>query len=231
VILLVDLEHHRLHQDPESADQELARQLRIKYRLEEISDQFCLIQRHERVTPPLLDVLKPAAMLVSGNFTDWHHYDPATLAGVRAIFRQGELPVLAFCGGAQLMVESFGGELGPMGPWQEGDTRKGANDERWPGMRQERGFMPIKLVGEHPLLTGVPERPVVLQAHYWEIKSLPEDFANYAISRLCPIQLVAHRDRPLFGCQFHPEQYDEAHPDGRLLLQNFFQIAAAFWRE
>jgi anthranilate/para-aminobenzoate synthase component II len=37
--------------------------------------------------------------------------------------------------------------------------------------------------------------------------------------------VLAHQSAPLFGAQFHPENYDDAHPDGRIILENFFRIA------
>lgn len=37
--------------------------------------------------------------------------------------------------------------------------------------------------------------------------------------------MIKHRDRLLYGTQFHPEAYDEAHLDGKKLLQNFFRLA------
>lgn len=62
---------------------------------------------------------------------------------------------------------------------------------------------------------------------FWEVKSPPDGFRVYAESDLCAIQIMAPlgEAQPLFGTQFHPEEYDEAHPDGRRLLVNFFRMA------
>ena len=46
-----------------------------------------------------------------------------------------------------------------------------------------------------------------------------------ADSEACPIQAMRHVRRPLYGFQFHPERYTEAHPDGRTILANFFRLA------
>jgi anthranilate/para-aminobenzoate synthase component II len=37
---------------------------------------------------------------------------------------------------------------------------------------------------------------------------------------------VEHRDRPIFGVQFHPESIASEH--GRQILRNFLDLAAAF---
>jgi anthranilate/para-aminobenzoate synthase component II len=39
------------------------------------------------------------------------------------------------------------------------------------------------------------------------------------------VQAVKHKTRPVYGTQFHPEIWDDAHPDGKRLLQDFFRIA------
>lgn len=36
---------------------------------------------------------------------------------------------------------------------------------------------------------------------------------------------MRHGARPLYGVQFHPERYSEAHPDGMRILANFFRLA------
>jgi|SRR5271166_3115739 len=40
------------------------------------------------------------------------------------------------------------------------------------------------------------------------------------------IMAIAHRDRPVYGVQFHPESIASEH--GRRILQNFLDLAAAF---
>jgi len=65
----------------------------------------------------------------------------------------------------------------------------------------------------------------VEQRHFWELKDLPEGFVRLADSEACPIQAMRHVRRPLYGFQFHPERYTEAHPDGRTILANFFRLA------
>jgi GMP synthase (glutamine-hydrolysing) len=224
MIVYVDLEHERFRQDPAQADASLARRLRVKYRLEDISGEPCLIARYTRVSPKLLNDVNARAVLVSGCSTDFEHYAEADLAGLRAVYRAAAWPTLGFCGGCQLMAQTYGAPIAALGPLAPGepDPYQAAFT---PGMRQERGFMPVALQASHPLFDGLTSEPVVFQAHYWEVKALPAGFRALAASDLCCIQALAHEQLPLFGTQFHPEMYDEAHPDGRRLLENFFRLA------
>jgi GMP synthase-like glutamine amidotransferase len=41
----------------------------------------------------------------------------------------------------------------------------------------------------------------------------------------CGIQAMKHGRRIIYGTQFHPENYDDRHLDGKIILQNFFRIA------
>jgi GMP synthase (glutamine-hydrolysing) len=56
------------------------------------------------------------------------------------------------------------------------------------------------------------------------VKDLPADFILTATNDVSPIQAMQHTSLPLFGIQFHPELFDEEHPHGRTILENFLQL-------
>jgi len=226
MIVYVDLEHERLRKDPAHAESSLAECLKIKYRLEGISGQPCLIVRYDRLNPGLLHEHKIRAVLVGGNSTDWEHYSEADLAGLRAVFREAAWPTLGFCGGCQMLAQSYGAEISPLGPLPSGAPDPYTHLRLSPGMKQERGFMPLRVVQPHPLFESLAPLPVVYQSHYWEIKSPPHGFRTFAETDLTAVQMIAHERLPLYGTQFHPELYDAAHPDGRILLENFFRTSS-----
>jgi GMP synthase (glutamine-hydrolysing) len=223
MLVYVDLEHERLQQKPEQWEQSLARRLKIKYRLEDISGEPCLIVRYNRVTPELLRDLKVRVVMVSGCATEFEHYSEESLAGLRTIFQEAAWPMLCFCGGMQLLADTYGAKIGPLRPLapDEADPYQGAYQ---PGIKQEQGFMPVRVEAGHPIFDGLGSLPTFFQAHYWEVKEVPAAFRALAATDLCSIQAIAHRDLPIIATQFHPEQYDEAHGDGRKLLENFFRI-------
>jgi GMP synthase-like glutamine amidotransferase len=231
VIVYVDLEHNRLRQDSALWQFFATQALETKYRLEAISGELCLIVHYARLTPALLRELNPQALVVGGHYTGLWHYAEGDLAGLRAVFREAAWPTLSFCGGFHLMAQTYGGETGPM----EGVSESYPGTPHPPGVsgsdlseqttKQERGFMPVRVLEPHPLFEGLGRRPVVFQLHSWEVKSPPDGFRALAESDLCRVQALAYESRPLFGTQFHPEQYDDAHPDGRKILENFFEVA------
>jgi len=65
--------------------------------------------------------------------------------------------------------------------------------------------------------------------HYCEVKKLPPGFELLASSGHCRIAAMRHRDRPLYGTQFHPEGYDRPFFHGRTVLENFARIVREYW--
>jgi GMP synthase-like glutamine amidotransferase len=225
MIVFVDLEHERLQQvDPERGQRTYANRLRVKYRLEDIAGAPCLLMRYRHVTPERLHDLKVKAVVVSGNSTEFEHYREASLAGLRAVLRAAVYPTLAFCGGCQILAQTYGAEIGPIGPLPPTVVDPTADNILAPGMIQERGFMPVQVIQPHPLFAELGETPVFLESHYWEVKAPPPGFALYASTATCKVQMIAHESQPLIAVQFHPEYYDDAHRDGQQLIENFFRF-------
>jgi len=110
------------------------------------------------------------------------------------------LPVLGICYGAQLMASRMGGEVAP------GETR-------------EYGRAHLQMLKENPLLQAVPGNSVVWMSHSDTIIQLPEGFDSLASTESIPVAAMAHREKPWFGLQFHPEV---VHSDqGMQVLKNF----------
>lgn len=227
MIVFVDLEHARLQtENPRGALHSMALRLKIKYRLEDISGEPCLIMRYPHVTPERLAELGVKAVVVSGNSTEFEHYSENSLAGLRATWRAASLPTIGFCGGAQLMAQSFGAQIGPIGQLPPGVEDDPVQVNIAPaGYYQESGFLPVRVVQPHPLLAGLGEQPTFAEYHYWEIKAPPLGFQLLASTDKCQVQLIAHEKLPLYIAQFHAEQYSDEHADGRTLLANFFRLA------
>lgn len=228
MILFVDLEHDHLQHDPALWEKSRALILKIKYRLEDLSGEPCLIVRYDKISPDLVRDLAPRAIAVSGCFSDYVHYDPQMLAGLRTLYQQPPRPIIGFCAGMQLMAEAHGATLGPIGALPtavpQPDVSPTPNPYP-PDMFHETGFLPVEITTpEHPLLAGLNSTLTVYQFHYWEVKDLPIAFETLAQSERTPIQIIAHRTLPLFGTQFHAEQYSDENSDGRNLLKNFFQL-------
>ena len=69
-----------------------------------------------------------------------------------------------------MMAETFGSRAAAIDESEDGDMYDGA----WKERTHESGFMQVRQTKPHPLFEGLSDDMVFLEAHYWEIKSVPE---------------------------------------------------------
>jgi GMP synthase (glutamine-hydrolysing) len=72
------------------------------------------------------------------------------------------------------------------------------------------------------LFDGVPEKSIVWESHNDEVAKLPRVFEILAESNSCQIQAMKHRNKPIYGLQFHPEV--EHTEFGEKIFNNFVKI-------
>jgi GMP synthase (glutamine-hydrolysing) len=92
-------------------------------------------------------------------------------------------------------------------------------------MLWEYGYTEIEILQPDPLFEGLGDPPVLWESHFWEVEAVPPGFTLLATTDTCRVQALKHDERLLYSTQFHPEAYNDEHPDGKLLLANFFRIA------
>jgi GMP synthase (glutamine-hydrolysing) len=95
--------------------------------------------------------------------------------------------------------------------------------EGYEGARRERGYFPVETTGDG-IFKDLPSQITVWHSHFDEVKELPEGFRRTAFNENSAIQAMEHTGRSLFGVQFHPELFDDEHPDGRQVIENFLRM-------
>ncbi len=138
---------------------------------------------------------------------------PESVYGDEAVPFNSELldlrvPLLGLCYGHQLLAHHLGGEVRHLGHGEYG-----------------RAEFYTECASPSPLLEGVPAESVVWMSHGDTPVRPPADFEITGTSRLCPVAAMAHRERPIFGLQFHPEVNDTEF--GNRILANFVKITGA----
>lgn len=114
---------------------------------------------------------------------------------------EGSLPVLGICYGAQLMAQTYGGEVSRSAAREYGRARLGT---------VQRGSA---------LTEGIEAGAQVWMSHGDTIVRLGEGFAVTASTESIPVAMFEDAKRKLYGVQFHPEV---SHTEvGRTLLKNF----------
>lgn len=117
------------------------------------------------------------------------------------LIKESKTPILGICLGFELMVYAFGGKL-----------------KKMPNKIQE--IHRIDYTND-PIFEGVSDL-VVYKGHRWIVETLPQEFISLAHSAT-GIEVIKHKERFLYGVQFHPEAYPES-TNGYKILQNFLKM-------
>jgi anthranilate synthase component 2 len=132
--------------------------------------------------------------------------DPGDFAVGRDVLLAATVPVLGVCLGMQGLVSVYGGHVGQVRP-AHGDTARVVHD----------GSL---------LFGGIPSPFTAVRYHSLAALDLPDVLVETA---WCDgedgrvVMGVAHRDKPLWGVQFHPESVLTEH--GERLVRNFLEGA------
>ena len=113
------------------------------------------------------------------------------------------LPILGICYGHQMIAYLYGGKV-----------EKGSS--------AEYGLGKVDITGENDIFKGVPKEINVWVSHFDEIKELPEGFVSLANSEICKVEAMKHKEKKIYGVQFHPEVWHTEH--GEDILKNFLEL-------
>jgi GMP synthase (glutamine-hydrolysing) len=193
---------------------------RMRERFKALSGLECLVVHRSEVSGADLDRPQIKAILISGrNTTDV----PPEDGPFYGLIQNTKIPMIGFCGGGQLIGKAYGLDIARMRRLREGE--KDPLPRYHPGFFKEWGFLKVRIVRPDPLFAGLQKEIVVKEAHAFQLPEVPPGFDLLASTPDCRVQAIKHRERMVYGVQFHPEQYDDTHPDGRAVLENFFRLA------
>ncbi len=142
--------------------------------------------------PPLLK-----GIILSGS--PFSVNDPRAPLISREIYDSG-VPVLGICYGLQLTTHLLGGKV-------EASSKK------------EYGRAELFVKEDSPLFKNIPEESTVWMSHGDKVLQLPDDFKAIATTGNSPFAAIQHREKAIFGLQFHPEVAHSAF--GRKMVENF----------
>ena len=110
------------------------------------------------------------------------------------------IPILGLCYGHQLIAYLLGGEV-----------KRGA--------RQEYGVAYVTIDKPISILKGLNRTEKVWMSHGDTVQKLSEDFEILAHTKNCPVAAFHHREKAIYGLQWHPEVVHTER--GMEMLRNF----------
>ncbi|HKO62521.1 MAG TPA: hypothetical protein VJV03_15255 [Pyrinomonadaceae bacterium] len=192
---------------------------------------------------------KPDAIVISGTLRDFDYYNPEVIETFGEFIRETRIPVLAICGGHQLVGLSFGARVLTLDRLEQHEQR-----ENRPLEYQYR-FVRITDPAD-PIFRGIANPSAglwqeyttqsrllrVWQNHGLQLDRVPEGFDLLATSYLCRNQMMVRRDagQLIYTVQFHLEksfedwnksrtrwEHQNESRDGRIIFENFLNLARA----
>jgi len=126
--------------------------------------------------------------------------DPQPYINHFAWIRTYQKPLLGICFGHQILGLLHGARISRM--------------------REDRDFQEIEVLKDDPIFDRLPDI-FEMQEDHCEHISLPQCFDLLACSDACINEAMKHKEKPLYGVQFHPEVSGNY---GHVLLANFAHL-------
>lgn len=193
-----------------------------------------------------VDKFQPDAIVLSGTLRDFDYYEQSILDSFKTFIRKTRTPVLAICGGHQLVGLSFGARVITLDKLEQHEQRQDRPQEyQYRFIRITDPNDPI-FDRVHSVEAGMVNEWKkarilrVWQNHGLQLDRVPKGFNLLATSYLCRNQMMVKRTEGqlIYTVQFHLEKSFEdwnksrtrwEHPnesrDGRLLFENFLMLA------
>ena len=191
----------------------------------------------------------PDAIVLSGTLRDFDLYSQALIESFNGFIKSNRVPVLAICGGHQLVGQAFGATVTTLDGKPPSEKRNGrvieyqyrfvkitdASDPIFAGIEEDPGGRWQKYTGRRHLLR-------VWQNHGLQLDRLPEGFKKLAKGYLSEVQMMVRRtaEQLIYGVQFHIEksfqdwqadkywEHRNESRDGRLIFDNFLVESLRF---
>ena len=193
--------------------------------------------------------LQPDAIVLSGTLRDFDYYNPEVIETFGQFIRETRVPVLAICGGHQLVGLSFGARVITLDRLEQHEQRE--------NRPLEYQYRYVRITdSKDPIFRGIanPSSGLwqdyttqsrllrVWQNHGLQLDRVPEGFSLLATSYLCRNQMMVRRDagQLIYTVQFHLEksfedwnksrtrwEHQNESRDGRIIFENFLNLALA----
>jgi len=143
-----------------------------------------------------------SGLIISGG--KGNPYEPLNLTANYVALMNLDVPTIGFCLGHEIIGAAWQAKVKRLDDYQN---------------RKEKIVIDVP---EDPVFEGLGKAEFMIQKkHRFHLPSVPQGFINLAHSAVCPVEIIRHQDKPIYGFQGHPEVSGN---DGLLIMSNFIQM-------
>ena len=131
-------------------------------------------------------------------------YEPLNLSTNFVALMNFDVPILGICLGYEIIAVAYMGRIKRLEKYQQ-------------------KLQSVRVIKTNdPIFQGLVSDEVMLRKqHQYQVSKLPPDFIKLAESDICEIEIIRHKDKPIYGFQSHPEV---SGINGLLIMRNFLNM-------
>jgi GMP synthase (glutamine-hydrolysing) len=172
------------------------RQFKRHY-LDDLDIPHLIIDHNEQIDFSKLPVI--SGLIISGG--KGNPYEPLNLTANYVALMNLDVPTIGFCLGHEIIGVAWQAKVKRLDDYQS---------------RKEKIFIDVP---DDPIFAGLISNEFSIQKnHRFHLPYIPKDFVNLAHSTVCNVEVIRHKDKPIYGFQGHPEVSGK---DGLLIMKNF----------
>lgn len=143
-----------------------------------------------------------SGLIISGG--KGNPYEPLNLTTNYVAMMNLDVPTIGFCLGHEIIAVAYQAKVKRLAEYQN---------------RKQRIVIDKP---DDPIFAGLDKAEFMIQKkHQFHIPACPRDFEVLGHSDTCPIEIIRHRDKPIYGFQGHPEV---SGVDGIKIMSNFLGL-------
>lgn len=168
--------------------------------LAEQAFDYIFFDHNQPVTLPRKAEIK--GIILSGG--KGNPYTPLNLTTNFVALMNWDVPILGFCLGHEILAVAYGCQIRKLAKYQN----------------KKENITITK--PEDPIFEDLNTTKVKLQKkHSFHVSHLSKDFEVLGESKICPHEIIKHKEKSIYGFQSHPEVLSE---EGLLIVKNFLKI-------
>jgi GMP synthase (glutamine-hydrolysing) len=159
-----------------------------------------IVEHNEQIDFSRLPTVK--GLLISGG--KGNPYEPLNLTANYVALMNLDVPTIGFCLGHEIIAAAYRAKVKRLHDYQS---------------KKEPVFLTAL---NDPIFAGLEKTECMIQKkHRFHVPNPPPDFDILAYSEVCPVEIMRHHDKPIYGFQGHPEVSGD---DGLLMMENFLGL-------